>query len=110
MIGAVLGASLGAAAIGTLALGAYHPNCGLFGSVVGRGPRRTRTLYLTFDDGPSPSATERIAETLEAHRAPAAFFMVGEHVVRHPGLARTIARAGHEVGNHTQHHVRLHSC
>src|SRR5919108_6250849 len=77
MIGAILGASLGAAATCTLAFGAYHPNCGLFGPVIGRGPRRGRALYLTFDDGPNPTATERIAEVLSLHRVPAAFFMVG---------------------------------
>ena len=108
MIGPIVGASIGALAVGTLALGAYHPNCRLFGPVIGRGPRRGRALYLTFDDGPNPTATERIAETLELHRVPAAFFMVGEYVKRHPDLSAAVARAGHEVGNHTQHHLKLH--
>src|SRR5207249_9857847 len=60
------------------------------------------------DLGPNPSATEAILDMLSARDVPAAFFLVGEHVRRHPALARCIAEAGHELGNHTQHHVKLH--
>ena len=112
-------AAVGAAALGALAAGTYYPNATLFGPVVGRGPRTGRELYLTFDDGPSRSATAAILETLDRERVPAAFFMVGEHVRRFPDLARAVAgaaggagRAGagaaHEIGNHTDHHVKLH--
>ncbi len=108
MIGPALATGLGAAAAGTLALGVYHPNSPVFGRVIGRGPTTSRTLYLTFDDGPNPSATASVLETLAAERVPAAFFLVGAHVQRYPDLARRVAAAGHEVGNHTQHHVKLH--
>lgn len=101
-------ASLGVAALGLAAYGAYAPNSRLYGRAVGRGPRDGARVYLTFDDGPSPSATGRILETLSAEQVPAAFFMVGEFVRREPGLARAAREAGHEVGNHTQHHVKLH--
>lgn len=96
------------AGIGGLLWGAYDPASSLFGSVIGRGPRHGRRLYLTFDDGPQPGATEPILETLARERVPAAFFLVGESVRRHPGLARRVAAAGHEVGNHTRHHRKLH--
>ena len=99
-------------ATGTLAWGTYYANAPLFGRVVGRGPRRGeeggRDLYLTFDDGPNPGATAPILETLEKECVPAAFFMVGAHVRRHPELARQAAAAGHEIGNHTDHHRKLH--
>jgi peptidoglycan-N-acetylglucosamine deacetylase len=98
---------LGTAALGLLAYGAYEPNCPLYGPVVGRGPR-TRAVYLTFDDGPNPGVTDRILDTLAAHAVPAAFFMVGRYAADHPALARDIAAAGHEAGNHTWHHVKLH--
>ena len=105
MIGAAIA---GAAAVGALAVGVYYPNNWLFGSVVGRGRRAGRTAYLTFDDGPNPTATARILDVLAAERVPATFFMVGAHVERYPELARRVVAAGHEVGNHTQHHVKLH--
>jgi peptidoglycan/xylan/chitin deacetylase (PgdA/CDA1 family) len=108
MIAEVIPSVVGAAAAGALALGVYYPNNWLFGRVIGRGPRSGRTAYLTFDDGPNPTATDRILETLAAQGVPAAFFMVGAHVQRHPDIARRVVAAGHEVGNHTQHHVKLH--
>src|ERR1700694_676513 len=104
-------AGAGGAALGTggaLAIGAYYPNSSLFGRAIGWGPRNQRQVYLTFDDGPNPAATEPILDTLAAHAVPAAFFMVGSHVERFPGAARRVADAGHDVGNHTFHHVKLH--
>ncbi len=79
----------------------------VFGPSVERGPR-DRKIYLTFDDGPNERATPVILETLAAARAPAAFFMVGDHVKRFPGLARRVVGEGHTVGNHTYHHRKLH--
>lgn len=79
----------------------------MFGPVTGRGPRR-RELYLTFDDGPNPGATPLVLEALARESVPAAFFMVGEHVRRFPAIARAVAEAGHEIGNHTMRHRKLH--
>jgi peptidoglycan/xylan/chitin deacetylase (PgdA/CDA1 family) len=33
---------------------------------------------------------------------------VGDHVHRYPEAARRVAAAGHEIGNHTQTHTKLH--
>jgi peptidoglycan-N-acetylglucosamine deacetylase len=101
-------AAAAAAATGIFGWGIYHPASPLFGSVTARGPRRGRVLYLTFDDGPRPGVTERILETLAGERVPAAFFLVGAAVRRHPALARSVATAGHEIGNHTRSHRKLH--
>ena len=108
VIAGVIPAAAGVAAAGALALGIYYPNSWLFGRVIGRGPREGKTAYLTFDDGPNPTATDSILETLAAQGVPAAFFMVGAHVQRHPDIVRRVVAAGHEVGNHTQHHIKLH--
>ena len=97
-----------AAALGAWAYGTYEPNSPLFGRAIGRGSRAKRVAYLTFDDGPNPGATEPILETLAAHRVPAAFFMVGEHVRRFPAVARRVAAEEHEIGNHTLRHRKLH--
>src|SRR5438132_12922195 len=98
-----LGATLGAGAYGP-----YEPNSPRCGRVIGRGPRAGRVVYLTFDDGPNPGATDPILQTLAAERIPAAFFLVGEHVRRFPHVARRVALAGHEIGNHTLRHRKLH--
>ncbi len=99
---------LAAAALGAWAYGTYEPNSPLFGRAIGRGSRAGRVAYLTFDDGPNPGATEPILHTLETEGVPAAFFMVGEHVRRFPAIAQRVAAAGHEVGNHTLRHRKLH--
>ncbi len=96
------------AAAATLGWGAYDPRSPLFGAVLARGSPQRRALYLTFDDGPRPSATEPILEILGCASIPAAFFLVGAAVRRHPGTARRIAASGHEIGNHTRTHRKLH--
>jgi peptidoglycan/xylan/chitin deacetylase (PgdA/CDA1 family) len=48
---------------------------------------------------------ERILECLDSHGVQAVFFALGELVEVYPGVIRTIAEAGHEVGLHAYHHV-----
>jgi peptidoglycan-N-acetylglucosamine deacetylase len=106
----MIGATLTAAATGAVALlsyGALEPTNRLFGPVTSRGPS-SRTVYLSFDDGPNPSATPAILDTLAAAGVPAAFFVVGRHVARFPDLVRRVAGEGHALGNHTQSHLKLH--
>jgi peptidoglycan/xylan/chitin deacetylase (PgdA/CDA1 family) len=64
-------------------------------------------VALTFDDGPHPDFTPRLLDILRRHRARATFFVVGDPSAAHPDLLRRIARAGHEVANHTLHHRPL---
>jgi len=108
MITLAIATSLGAMATGAWAHGTFHPNSPIFGRVIGRGSPSRRELYLTFDDGPSPSATEKILEILDNQAVPATFFMVGQHVERFPDIARRVGESRHGVGNHTYHHLKLH--
>lgn len=75
----------------------------VFGPSVCRGNSAARSIALTFDDGPSP-ATPRFLEILARHGIPATFFQVGTNVLRHPGIARDVRAAGHEIGNHSHTH------
>lgn len=101
------GALAAGVALGGAAWGTYAPNSRLFGAVVGRGPRES-VAFLTFDDGPNQGNTERILEVLAREEAPATFFMVGRHAERFPRTAVAVALAGHQIGNHTYSHVKLH--
>lgn len=107
-MGLMISAGLSMLGIGALAQAAFHPNSSIFGRSISRGPKTEKGLYLTFDDGPSPSATDRILRVLDGCQVPAAFFMVGENVERFPTLAREVAAANHEIGNHTLRHQKLH--
>ena len=64
-----------------------------------------RSVYLTFDDGPIPESTPFILQTLAEFDAKATFFMVGDNVRKYPDLYRQIVAEGHQVGNHTYHHL-----
>jgi cellulose synthase/poly-beta-1,6-N-acetylglucosamine synthase-like glycosyltransferase/peptidoglycan/xylan/chitin deacetylase (PgdA/CDA1 family) len=66
-----------------------------------------RRVALTFDDGPDPRWTPRIAATLRSLHVPATFFVVGSQVVRHPDVVRELHRQGFELGNHTFTHAEL---
>ncbi len=77
----------------------------------------TKTIYLTFDDGPIPEVTEWVLDTLsrkfEASQSskntlkkiPATFFCIGDNVRKHPELVARILKDGHSVGNHTFNHL-----
>jgi peptidoglycan-N-acetylglucosamine deacetylase len=65
------------------------------------------TVALTFDDGPHPQGTPAVLEILRAAGVRATFFLVGEQVLRSPGLAREIAAAGHAVALHGHRHRNL---
>jgi cellulose synthase/poly-beta-1,6-N-acetylglucosamine synthase-like glycosyltransferase/peptidoglycan/xylan/chitin deacetylase (PgdA/CDA1 family) len=73
-------------------------------------PAETRVgkrVALTFDDGPDPTWTPRIAAILTRFGAPATFFEVGEQVVRYPDVVAALRREGFELGNHTFEHTDL---
>lgn len=72
-----------------------------------RGNPRTRTVALTFDDGPHPLLTERLLEILRQQKVKATFFVVGKMVERRPDLVKLEAADGHEVASHTYNHFRL---
>ena len=70
---------------------------------------REHAVYLTFDDGPIPESTPFILETLAKYGIHATFFMVGDNVRKYPHLYDSIVAAGHQVGNHTFHHLEASS-
>ena len=70
-------------------------------------PPPGRRIALTFDDGPDPAWTPKIAAILRREHVPATFFVVGSEAARHPDLIRLLVRDGDEIGNHTFTHVAL---
>ena len=66
-----------------------------------------KALALTFDDGPDAEYTPAILSILEAKKVPAAFFVIGENALDHPGIMRRMAAGGFEIGNHSYSHPNL---
>lgn len=98
-----------AAGAGFLAWAVRGRSASVFGRSVWRGPRDRRALALTFDDGPSESTPE-ILDILARHNVTATFFQCGANVDRLPAIARAVAQAGHEIGNHSYSHPYLFLC
>ena len=63
-----------------------------------------RAVYLTFDDGPRASVTNRILDSLSQYGGRATFFMVGTNVPHNGDVIRRMVAQGCEVANHTNDH------
>lgn len=64
------------------------------------------SVYLTFDDGPTPRITEQILDILDNYGAKATFFCLGNNAEVYPELIDLIVERGHIVGNHSYNHTR----
>jgi len=89
--------------------GGLAPRSALLGPNVVRSEAAAASggVVLTFDDGPDPAVTPRVLDQLDAHRASATFFCIGERVARCPELAQELVHRGHRVENHTHSHRAL---
>jgi peptidoglycan-N-acetylglucosamine deacetylase len=67
----------------------------------------SRTVYLTFDDGPSGTWTPRYLDVLKKYGAKATFFTTGQNAKAHPRTTARIHREGHLLANHTWNHPNL---
>jgi peptidoglycan/xylan/chitin deacetylase (PgdA/CDA1 family) len=63
----------------------------------------SRTVALTFDDGPGRQ-TGAVLDVLRREHVHATFFLVGNQLARHRGLARRVVSEGHTVANHSETH------
>ena len=65
-------------------------------------PDGTPTVYLTFDDGPNPTATPELLDVLAAHQARATFFVIPRHVTEATApIVRRMFDEGHAVALHS---------
>jgi peptidoglycan/xylan/chitin deacetylase (PgdA/CDA1 family) len=73
--------------------------------IVKHGPKDKKWIALTFDDNyQGGNATKTIA-VLKKYDVPATFFVMGHYIDTGPKLAKEIAAAGFEVGDHTRSHA-----
>jgi len=68
-------------------------------------PNNERTIYLTFDDGPTPEVTDWVLDILREHDIRATFFCIGNNIEKHPDIFMKVVNAGHAIGNHTFNHI-----
>jgi peptidoglycan/xylan/chitin deacetylase (PgdA/CDA1 family) len=105
--GEALIAGLTGSAIYGLYRAVAHPQSQLFGPAFHCGREGGRQIALTFDDGPDPVWTPRIAAVLRRLHIPGTFFCIGRQAESHPDLVRALRDDGHEIGNHSYSHKNL---
>ncbi|MCB0755524.1 MAG: polysaccharide deacetylase family protein [Flavobacteriales bacterium] len=77
----------------------------LFSEAIFRGPKEKNTVYLTFDDGPHPEATDHVLRVLESHGVKATFFLLGKNAKKYAELVNRIRKEGHMTANHGMNHL-----
>src|SRR4030095_10290551 len=92
-------------AIGAVVLGHVAPFPFLLDvtdDTVWRMPRTAApTVYLTFDDGPNPTATPQLLDVLARHGVSATFFVIDKHLTQETApIVRRAFEQGHAVGVH----------
>jgi peptidoglycan/xylan/chitin deacetylase (PgdA/CDA1 family) len=59
-------------------------------------------IYLTYDDGPNPTATPQLLDTLARHGVKATFFLIERHVTNETApILQRMASEGHRIGLHS---------
>ena len=63
-----------------------------------------KIAYLTFDDGPTTTATSKVLDILKSENVKATFFVLGKHVKENPDLVKRAYQEGHYIANHGYSH------
>ena len=60
------------------------------------------TIYLTYDDGPNPTATPQLLDTLAAQGVKATFFLIERHLTDETApIIQRMVQEGHRIGLHS---------
>jgi peptidoglycan-N-acetylglucosamine deacetylase len=60
------------------------------------------TVYLTYDDGPNPTATPQLLDELASQGVHATFFLIERHVTAETApIVRRMVAEGHRIGLHS---------
>lgn len=66
-----------------------------------------KKVALTFDAAWGNKDTKKILEIMAKHNVHATFFMTGGWVEKYPDDVKAIYEAGHDLGNHSEHHRNM---
>lgn len=66
-----------------------------------------KRVWLTFDDGPHPTRTDKALSILDKHKIKATFFVVGSNASSYGQVIAKAFKAGHQIANHSFSHRDL---
>ncbi|MGW6391584.1 polysaccharide deacetylase family protein [Streptomyces sp. NPDC055103] len=73
------------------------------------GPRGRPRVALTFHGQGDPALARTLLGQAEKAGARVTVLAVGSWLDAHPGMARRVLDGGHDLGNHTQHHIDVNA-
>jgi peptidoglycan-N-acetylglucosamine deacetylase len=85
-------------------LGSINIQAGFYMKSLCFGNRNTRSVVLTFDDGPDEKITPQILDILKENNIKATFFVIGKKAVKYPDILKRIHEEGHLIGGHSYSH------
>lgn len=87
-----------------LVYGASQISSQFFLPALCKGDSGSKSVALSFDDGPAGQRSEEILKILEKHECKASFFLTGIRARARPDIVREILKQGHLIGNHSYSH------
>jgi peptidoglycan-N-acetylmuramic acid deacetylase len=75
--------------------------------VLSMGGPDEKVIYITFDAGYENGNAAKMLDALKAHRAQAAFFLVGHYIKNNPEIVRRMADEGHLICSHSMNHNNM---
>jgi peptidoglycan/xylan/chitin deacetylase (PgdA/CDA1 family)/lysophospholipase L1-like esterase len=66
-----------------------------------------KIIAYTLDDGPSADVTPKLLDLFAQENVKFTFFNLGKNLVNNIEIAQRVIDEGHEIGNHTYHHLNL---
>ncbi len=85
--------------------GLISPKSSLFGPIVNRMNTTEKLVALSFDDGPTKQATQKVLDILDDHKVKATFFFIGDRLKKEVDIARAVEGGGHDIAHHAYHHT-----
>jgi peptidoglycan/xylan/chitin deacetylase (PgdA/CDA1 family) len=74
---------------------------------VNHAPATSDTVALTFHLGGDPTLVTDLLDLMRDSQLHVTAFAIGSWITAHPALGRRVVAEGHELGNHTEHHLSM---
>lgn len=74
---------------------------------ISRGDPSRLEIALTFDAGSGANYSSEIDSILSAENIRCTMFLTGDFISRYPDAVKSLVQSGHEIANHTFHHLQL---